>query len=129
MLDFATMSALLPLHVQVYQALQAARCLRLLGGQTCPTTISTRVRLFFTSAAWVLQVFKHYMKSDASDYGEGASLMRTTSRKRAQRTDSMQEAAVQANGGVDDPSGLESRSTDAGTPFLPDGVSPGNAYA
>ena len=63
------------------------------------------------------------MKADASDYGEGVSLARTTSRKRAHRTDSMQEGAVQADAGtaID----LESRATDAGTPFVPDGVSPG----
>lgn len=65
------------------------------------------------------------MKSDASDYGEGATLMRTTSRKRAQRTDSMQEAAELANDGVDDIAGFEGRSTDGRTPFLPEGVSPG----
>ena len=65
------------------------------------------------------------MKLDASDYGEGASLMRSTSRKRAQRTDNMQEAAVQANAGADDAVGLPSRTTDAGTPFLADGISPG----
>jgi len=73
----------------------------------------------------VVQVFKYYMKSDASDYGEGATLMRTTSRKRAPRTDSMQEAAVLANDGVDDSAGFEGRSTDGRTPFLPEGVSPG----
>ncbi|DBA96220.1 TPA: hypothetical protein ACH3X3_002417 [Trebouxia sp. C0006] len=70
------------------------------------------------------KVFKFYMKSDASDYGEGATLMRTTSRKRAQRTDSMQEAAELANDGVDDGAGFEGRSTDGRTPFLPEGVSP-----
>ena len=72
-----------------------------------------------------MQVFKYYMKSYASDYGEGATLMRTTSRKRAPRTDSMQEAAVLANDGVDDSAGFEGRSTDGRTPFLPEGVSPG----
>ena len=76
-------------------------------------------------AALVVQVFKYYMKSDASDYGEGVTLMRTTSRKRAQRTDSMQEAAELANDGVDDSAGFEGRSTDGRTPFLPEGVSPG----
>ena len=73
----------------------------------------------------VCQVFKHYMKIDASDYGEGASLVRTTSRKRPLRTDSMQEGAVQGNTAVTSANGLESRATDAGTPFLPEGVSPG----
>ena len=72
-----------------------------------------------------MQVFKFYMKSDASDYGEGATLMRTASRKRAQRTDSMQEAAELANDGVDDSAGFEGRSTDGRTPFLPEGVAPG----
>ena len=65
------------------------------------------------------------MKSDASDYGEGATLMRTTSRKRAQRTDRQQEAAVQADAAVDEAAGLEGRNTDAGTPFLAEGDSPG----
>ncbi|KAL0029310.1 hypothetical protein WJX79_009424 [Trebouxia sp. C0005] len=70
------------------------------------------------------KVFKFYMKSDASDYGEGVTLMRTTSRKRAHRTDSMQEAAELANDGADDGAGFEGRSTDGTTPFLPEGVSP-----
>ena len=73
-----------------------------------------------------LQIFKHYMKSDASDYGEGTTLMRATSRKRAQRTDRQQEAAVQADAAAaDEAAGLECRNTDAGTPFLAEGVSPG----
>jgi len=76
-------------------------------------------------AALLVQVFKFYMKSDASDYVEGATLMRTTSRKRAQRTDSMQEAAELANDGVDDSAGFEGRSTDGRTPFVSEGVSPG----
>lgn len=65
------------------------------------------------------------MKSDASDYGEGATLMRASSKKRAQRTDRQQEAAVQADAAADEAAGLESRSTDAGTPFLAEGVSLG----
>ena len=65
------------------------------------------------------------MKIDTSDYGEGAALVRTTSRKRPLRTDSMQEGAVQGNTGVSSANGLESRATDAGTPFLPEGASPG----
>ena len=66
------------------------------------------------------------MKSDASDYGEGATLMRSTSRKRVQRTDSVQEGAVQANADVSSAHGLESRTTDAGTPFGLDTASPGD---
>ena len=73
----------------------------------------------------VWQVFKHYMKIDSSDYGEGATLVRTTSRKRPLRTDSMQEGAVQGTAGLSTANGLESRATDAGTPLLPEGVSPG----
>lgn len=64
------------------------------------------------------------MKSDASDYGEGATLMRSTSRKRPQRTDNAQEGAVQANADTSAAHGLESRPTDAGTPFGLDGASP-----
>ena len=71
------------------------------------------------------QVLKHYMKIDTSDYGEGTPLVRTTSRKRPLRTDSMQEGAVQGNTGVTSANGLESRATDAGTPFLPEDASPG----
>lgn len=65
------------------------------------------------------------MKVDTSDYGEGATLVRTTSRKRALRTDSMQEGAVQGSASISSANGLESRATDASTPFLPEGVSPG----
>ena len=72
-----------------------------------------------------MQVLKYYMKSDASDYGDGATLLRTTSRKRAHRTDSMQEAAELANDGDDDSADFEGRSTDGRTPSLPEGVSPG----
>lgn len=75
------------------------------------------------------QVFKHYLKIDASDYGEGVTLGRPTSRKRPLRTDSMQEGAVPGNAGASSANRLESRPTDAGTPFLPEGVSPGvNAH-
>ena len=73
----------------------------------------------------VWQVLKHYMKTDTLDYGEGAALVRTTSRKRFLRTDSMQEGAVQGNTGVTNANGLDSRATDAGTPVLPEGASPG----
>lgn len=65
------------------------------------------------------------MKSDAPDYGEGTMPVRTNSKKRAQRTDSMQEGAVQGSAGIASADRLESRATDAGTPLLPEGVSPG----
>lgn len=73
------------------------------------------------------------MKSDAPDYGDGTAFARTNSRKRVQRTDSMQEGAVQANADIASADGFEDRATDAGTPSLPEGVSPGaepfQAYA
>ena len=80
--------------------------------------------------ALLQQVFKHYMKSDAPDYGDTAMTVRTKSRKRVQRTDSMQ-GAVQGNGDIASADRFESRATDAGTPPLPDheGVSPGTALS
>lgn len=70
-------------------------------------------------------MFKHYVKADAPDYGDGKMPVGTNSRKRAQRTDSMQEGAVQGSADIADADGLESRATDADTPSLPEGVSPG----
>ena len=70
------------------------------------------------------------MKTDASDYGEGPSLTRGgTSRKRVHRRDSMQEAAAAPDGGIPDAKGMDAPTTDASTPFLPDGVSPGGTPA
>ena len=101
--------------------ISALHCIQECIFRLCLYNISPCLR----HAALVVQVFKFYMKSDASDYGEGVTLMRTTSRKRAHRTDSMQEAAELANDGADDGAGFEGRSTDGTTPFLPEGVSPG----
>ena len=70
----------------------------------------------------LLPVLKHYMKTDVADYSEPATLAKTTSRKRARRTNSMLEAAVLADA---DDDGNAMDATNGATPALHDDKSPG----
>ena len=66
------------------------------------------------------------MKTDTADYSEPATLAKTTSRKRARRTNSMLEAAVLADAD-DDGNPMDAPTTNGATPAMHDHESPGLA--